>query len=104
MERRTKATASAGVKRKSRKSLVISLIAVAVVIALLIMEQVAVLYVLATLSVAGLLIIVAWSDLGQSKRVATDAPPRDDAAAIADGVAAPTTAYGTAAARRGTAK
>ncbi|HEX8475049.1 MAG TPA: hypothetical protein VF666_13550 [Pyrinomonadaceae bacterium] len=100
MERRTKA---AGAKRKSRKSLVISLIAVAVVIALLVMEQVAVLYVLATLSVAGLLVIVAWSDLGQSRRVTSDAPPRDDAAAIADGVAAPATTYGSTA-RRGRVK
>lgn len=99
MERRTK---QAGVKRKSRKSLWISLVAVAVVIALLVMEQVAVLYVLATLSVVALLIIVAWADLGESRR-AKDAgvAPHDDAAAIADGLTSPSTTFGRTTSSRG---
>lgn len=99
MERRTK---QAGAKRKSRKSLWISLAVVAIVIALLVMEQVAVLYVLATLSVVGLLVIVALADLGAARRPAGEAavPPHDDAAAIADGVASPSTTFGSTTPRR----
>ncbi len=60
---------------------------VAAVITLLYYQQVAVLYVLATLSVAGLLIIVALTDLGGARRVVNEVAPLDDAAAIADGAA-----------------
>ena len=57
----------------------------AVVITLLITEQVALLYVLATLSVAALLIVVGLADLGGARRTVTEVAPLDDAAAIADG-------------------
>lgn len=97
MERRTK---QKGAKRSRRTTVLITLAVVAVVIALLVMEQVAVLYVLATLGIVGLLIIVAWSDLGQSRQTAGDAPPRDDAAAIADGLAAPASGFGANAPRQ----
>lgn len=60
-------------------------VALAVVITLMVTEQVAVLYLLATLSVATLLVVVAWSDLGESRRPAGEPAPFDDAAAIADG-------------------
>ena len=53
------------------------------VIALIWTEQVALLYVLATLSVAALLVVVALSDLGEAKRT-TQAPPFDDSAAAGD--------------------
>ncbi len=59
----------------------------ALVIILLVTEQVAFLYVLATLSVAGLLIVVALADLGGARRAVTEVAPLDDAAAIADGAA-----------------
>ena len=81
-----KALPGASRKRRRRMTLLWSAVAVAVVITLLITEQVAALYVLATLSVAGLLLVVAWSDLGAARRQVGEEPPRDDAAAIADGV------------------
>lgn len=59
----------------------------ALVIILLVTEQVAFLYVLATLSVAGLLIVVALADLGGARRAVTETAPLDDAAASADGAA-----------------
>ena len=59
----------------------------AVVITLLVTEQVALLYVLATLSVAGLLIVVALADLGGARRAVTEVAPLDDTAAVADGTA-----------------
>lgn len=75
--------ASARVKRKSRTSLIALVVAALVVIVLLYLEQVALLYVLATLSVAGLLTVVALSDL---KGVSATAEPTagGDSAAISD--------------------
>ena len=75
--------AGAGRKRRGRQSLLISAAVVVGVIALIWTEQVALLYVLATLSVAALLIVVAFTDLGQARRM-TQLPPGDDAAAAGD--------------------
>ncbi len=78
-------------RRKSRASLLWIAASALVVIVLLYLEQVAMLYVLATLSVASLLGVVALADL-RGARVASDAPaPRDDSAAIADGTTGGTT-------------
>lgn len=74
-------------RKKSRKSLYISLVIVAVVIVLLWQEQVALLYVLGTLSVAGLLTVVALADLHGARQSAAGPAPFDDSAAIADGTA-----------------
>jgi hypothetical protein len=85
MSRNAKRTPAPRARRKSRKSLYLSLVAVAVIIVLLWQEQVALLYVLATLSVAGLLTVVALADLGGARRSAAGPAPFDDSAAIADG-------------------
>jgi hypothetical protein len=61
-------------------------VAAAIIIGLIWTEQVALLYVLATLSVTALLLVVAFSDLGGSRRQL--AAPNDDAAAAGDGLAA----------------
>lgn len=74
-----------GARVKSRTSLYLSLLAVAVVIGLLWQEQIALLYVLATLSVAGLLAVVAIADLRGARQGAAGPAPFDDSAAIADG-------------------
>ena len=73
------------VREKSRLSLILSLVAVVVVIALLWQEQIALLYVLATLSVAGLLGVVAIADLRGAQQGTAGPAPFDDSAAIADG-------------------
>ena len=75
------ATAAAARKRRGRMSLLWSAVAAAAVIVLIWTEQVALLYVLATLSVAGLLIVVAFSDLGHARRMTQPAPGDDSAAA-----------------------
>lgn len=87
MSRNANRTAPPRARKKSRKSLYISLVFVAVIIALLWQEQVALLYVLATLSVAGLLAVVAMADLHGARRTAAGPAPFDDSAAIADGTA-----------------
>jgi hypothetical protein len=90
MERKTNRPVNAQ-KHRRRNTILWILAVVAVVIGLLAKEQIALLYVLATLSVAALLIVVAWSDLGGARAVATGEPaPFDDAAAIADGQTAQT--------------
>lgn len=72
-----------------------------VVIALLVNEQVALLYILATLGIAVLLGVVAMSDLQGSRRTTAQDAPFDDAAAIGDGVTQSTaaTSFGQNAAR-----
>jgi hypothetical protein len=73
----------------------LSVAAVAVIVILLVLEQVALLYLIATLGVAVLLIIVAFADLhGEPADVATQAPA-DSAAAIADRTARPAAASAT---------
>ena len=64
-------------------SLLWSAAAAVVVIALIWTEQVALLYVLATLSVSALLVVVAFSDLGEARRIGQP-PPGDDSAAAGD--------------------
>jgi hypothetical protein len=72
-----------------------SAVVAAVVIGLIWKEQVALLYILATVSVTVLLAIVALADLHGAQR--TPEPPLDDAAALSDGM---TPATINAAARR----
>ena len=85
--------AAARARRKSRRTslLWVGLVA-AVVIVLQVQEQVALLYVLATLSVAGLLAIVAFADLRGARQVTEQVAPGDDAAAIGDRTAKATPA------------
>ncbi|MBA3323642.1 MAG: hypothetical protein H0T45_19645 [Pyrinomonadaceae bacterium] len=71
-------------KRRRRLTYLWSAVIAAVIIGLIWKEQIALLYVLATLSVAALLIVVALSDLGGARQVAVEAPPLDDSAALAD--------------------
>jgi hypothetical protein len=73
-------TAVATRKRRGRMMFVWCAVAAVAVIAMIWMEQVALLYVLATLSVAALLVVVSLADLGEAKRM-TQAPPYDDSAA-----------------------
>ncbi|HEV2801636.1 MAG TPA: hypothetical protein VGW12_14275 [Pyrinomonadaceae bacterium] len=90
---------SAGVRKSNRRTTLLWIAAAAaVIIALIWTEQVALLYVLATLSVTALLVIVALSDLGGSRRPVTEPAPHDDSAAAADGLGA--TVAGRAAAKR----
>ena len=74
-------------KSRRRMTLLWVLVVTAIVITLLLLEQVALLYVLATLAVAGLLAVVALSDLGLARK-STELPTFDDAAAIGDGITA----------------
>ena len=96
-DRRTGAPDAAARKRRGRRSLLWSAAVVVVVIALIWTEQVALLYVLATLSVASLLVVVAFSDLRGARHM-TQLPPGDDAAAVGDSMNA---AASTRAAGRG---
>jgi hypothetical protein len=101
----SRAAADGARKRRRRNSLLVSAIAVIVIITLLAFEQVALLYLVSTLSVAGLLLVVAFSDLHGARQTASVPAPADDAAAIADGVTGTATAaaaatFGSAAPRR----
>jgi heme O synthase-like polyprenyltransferase len=93
MERRTKPAVTAQ-KRRRRMTFLWILVVSAVIITLLVLEQVAVLYVLATLSVTLLLIVVAWSDL-EGRRATAQKTPFDDSAAIADARTTPAAATAT---------
>lgn len=70
-------------KRRFGTGTILSLVVAAVITALLVTEQVALLYVLATLGVSALLLVVAFSSFGEA-RAGTEAAPLDDAASIAD--------------------
>lgn len=72
-------------KRGRRWTILWVVLVLAVVITLMVTEQVAVLYLLGTLSLATLLVVVAWSDLGEARKPAGEPLQLDDAAAIADG-------------------
>ena len=63
-------------------------VVVALVTGLIYKEQIALLYILATVSVTVLLVVVAMADLGDAQQAAPTAP-FDDAAAVADGANAP---------------
>lgn len=71
----------------------------ALVIALLWLEQTALLYVIATLSLTALLVIVAAADLSGARRAATEPAPADDAAAIGTGIASTISPTTTSSAR-----
>ena len=95
-------------KRRRRNSLLVSAVAVVIIVTLLLTEQVALLYLISTLGVVGLLLVVAFSDLHGAREPASAlAPaPADDSAAIGSGItgtatgAAATTTFGAAAPRR----
>jgi Flp pilus assembly protein TadB len=75
-------------------------------IALIYFEQVAILYLLATLGLTALLVVVALSDL-HGRKGADDSELGDDAAAIGSGITAATVSAGSSpasAARRSAAK
>jgi hypothetical protein len=83
---RTTATTTGGARKGNRRRTLIWIAAAAaVIIALIWTEQVALLYVLATLSVTALLMIVAMADLGGARRPLADSAPNDDSAALGDG-------------------
>ncbi len=78
---------SSTIRKRTRRNTIIWVAAIsAIVIALLYAEQIAMLYVLATLSVTALLVVVARANFGEAKR-ATESVSFDDSAAIADKVA-----------------
>jgi hypothetical protein len=99
----SRAAADSARKRRRRNSLLVSAVAIAIIITLLVTEQVALLYLIATLGVAGLLLVVAFTDLQGVQQVAAVPAPGDDSAAIGDRSGAPrvtTASYGATAPRR----
>ncbi|HEV2913458.1 MAG TPA: hypothetical protein VGX92_09265 [Pyrinomonadaceae bacterium] len=90
--------------RRGRRKITLLWVAVmaAIVITLLMMEQTALLYVLATLGVTVLMVIVAMADLRGAQQVLPEPVPGDDAAAIGTGISSslPPTATTTNAPRR----
>ena len=83
---RTTANTTARGARKSNRWKTFGWIAAAtvIIVTLILTEQVALLYVLATLSVTALLMIVAMADLGGAQQPLTQLAPNDDSAAIGD--------------------
>ncbi len=71
-------------KRRLLLTLVWSAVTAALVIFLIFKEQIALLYIIATVSVTALLVIVALADLHGAQRTTLE-PPLNDAAALADG-------------------
>lgn len=101
MARTTAATTTGGrTKGKNRMTLVWVALSAAIIIGLIWTEQVALLYVLATLSVTALLLIVAFADLGGARRTLTEPAPNDDSAAVGDGLGASVSGAARAAKRR----
>ncbi|HYH86085.1 MAG TPA: hypothetical protein VEX60_11575 [Pyrinomonadaceae bacterium] len=84
-------------KTRRRNSILLSVAVIAVIIVLLALEQVALLYLVATLGVAALLVIVAFADLQGATPEPAAALPGDDSAAIADAVTrtTPATSFGS---------
>ena len=83
----SRAAADGTRKRRRRTSLLVSALAIGIIIALLVMEQVALLYLIATLGVAGLLLVIAFADLKGARQTAAAAvapATADDSAAIGD--------------------
>jgi len=70
-------------RRQRRMTLLWIVVVIAVIVTLMYLGQIALLYVLATLSVTTLLVIVALADFGEARRE-TQPAPFDDAAAIGD--------------------
>jgi len=83
---RTTATTAGARKSNRRTTFIWIAVASAIIVALIWTEQVALLYVLATLSVTTLLMIVAMADLGGARRPLTEPAPNDDSAAAGDGL------------------
>ncbi|MCA1567798.1 MAG: hypothetical protein LC803_19565 [Acidobacteria bacterium] len=97
MARSTATTAAGGGRKSNRRTTFIWIAASAlIIIALIWTEQVALLYVLATLSVTALLMIVAMADLGGTRQPLTEPAPNDDSAAAGDGSGASRVARETA--------
>jgi peptidoglycan/LPS O-acetylase OafA/YrhL len=84
MSRRV-ATAQA---RKSRRKITLLWVGAmaAIIITLLVLEQTALLYVLATVGLTVLLVIVAMADLSGAHKTPSEPAPADDAAAIGTGI------------------
>lgn len=89
MSRNYSRAAEGSRKKRRRNSILISVVVGVIIVGLLAWEQVALLYLLATVGVAALLIIVAFADLHGATPTAAEARPAtpDDSAAIADGLA-----------------
>ena len=100
MSRTTSATTSGRSKSSRRTTFIWIAVAAAIIIGLIWTEQVALLYVLATLSVTALLLIVAFADLGGSRAPLTQPAPNDDSAAAGDGLGTASNASGRTAKRR----
>src|SRR4051812_28842035 len=103
MSRNYSRAAEGARKRRRRNSILVSAAVAAAIVVLLALEQVALLYLLATVGVAVLLLIVAFADLHGATPTAAVAQPSvpDDSAAIADGLAQ---AAGVAPTSQGTAR
>jgi hypothetical protein len=104
MSRNYSRAAEGARKKRRRNSILISVAVAAVIIVLLALEQIALLYLMATVGVAVLLLIVAFADLhGATPVTAAAVQPSvpDDSAAIADGLAQ---AAGIAPTSQGTAR
>lgn len=96
MDRRTQAAVN--MRRRRRRFTLLWVAAAVIAISVLLWyEQIALLYVLATLGVTALLVVVALADFGEAQRAAPVAP-FDDAAALAagGGVMGQTTSRATA--------
>ena len=79
-----KASATRARRKSRRKTLIWIGLATLAVVIMMYLEQVALLYVLATLGVAALLTVVALADLHGARQVTDQIAPGDDAAAIGD--------------------
>lgn len=86
MDRRP--TTRSGARKNNRRFITFLWIAglAALTITLLYFEQTAILYLLATLGLTGLLAIVALADLGGAHKIMSDSGLGDDAAAIGGGI------------------
>ena len=95
-------TTTGSVRNKSNRRMTFVWIAVAaaVIIGLIWTEQVALLYVLATLGLSALLLIVGFSDLGGARQTLAMPAPNDDSAAVGDGLGAARNVSASAAKRR----
>lgn len=71
-------------RRRKMMTFVWALALAAVVIALIYFEKTAILYILCTLGVTALLLVVAFSDLGESADAAGGLDQQKDAASVAD--------------------
>lgn len=78
--------AATGSKSGRRRTFLWIAVAAVIIVGLIWGEQVALLYVLATFSVTALLLVVAFSDLGGTRRQFAQTIPYDDSAAAGDGL------------------